>query len=233
VDVISISWGFLDDHPRIESALINAYRKNIIILAAASNHGLMDQIAFPARLRDYVICIGAARGDGMTAGLTAEDTEYQNYTAPGIGVLGASVKRSSFWGGYTTERKDGTSSATPIAAGIAALFIEYSDWNNLGEARRHENMLKLFSAMSAETGKTYRLLRPWTLVEQKVEEALNGRKTDNRTSLKMLKGSSAHYLLTLFIETDSRVRVLLESMDSTSYSQHSLIYLRAGKRKAT
>jgi subtilisin family serine protease len=159
VDVISLSWGFLDDHPRIESALINAYQKNIIILAAASNHGLMDQIAFPARLRDYVICIGAARGDGTTASLTAEDPEYQSYTAPGIGVLGASVKRS-LWGGYTTERKDGTSSATPIAAGIAALFIEYSRRNNLGEARSHENMLKLFSAISTETRNTYRLLRP-------------------------------------------------------------------------
>jgi subtilisin family serine protease len=194
--VISISWGFPDNHPRIESALINAYSKNITILAAASNHGLMDQIAFPARLRDYVICIGAARGDGMTASLTAEDPEYQGYTAPGIGVRGASVKRS-FWGGYTTKRKDGTSSATPIAAGIAALFIEYSHRNNLGEARSQGNMLKLFSAMSAETGNTYRLLRPWTLLdEQKVKEALNGRKTDNRTSLRMLKGSSAHCLLT-------------------------------------
>jgi hypothetical protein len=232
--VISISWGFPDNHPQIESALINAYQKNIIILAAASNHGLMDQIAFPARLRDYVICIGAARGDGTTASLTAEDPEYQSYTAPGIGVLGASVNRSLFWGGYTTERKDGTSSATPITAGIAALFIEYSRRNNLGEARSHENMLKLFSAMSAETGNAYRLLRPWTLLdEQKVEESLNGRQTDNRTSLRMLKGSSAQYLLTLIIETDSRVLVLLESMDGISYSQHPLIYLRAEKRTAT
>jgi subtilisin family serine protease len=231
--VISISWGFPGNHPRIESALINAYRKNIIILAAASNHGLMDRIAFPARFRDYVICIGAARGDGTTASLTAEDPEYQSYTAPGIGVLGASIKRSSFWGGYTTERKDGTSSATPIAAGIAALFIEYSSRNNLGEARSHENMLKLFSAMSAETGNAYRLLRPWTLLdEQKVEEALNGRKTDNRTSLRMLKGSSAHYSLTLIIETDNRVQVVLEKMDGISYSLHLLNISQRRKKKS-
>jgi hypothetical protein len=37
-------------------------------------------------------------------------------------------------------------------------------------------MLKLFSAMSAESDDTYRLLRPWTLLEEgKVKAALDGR----------------------------------------------------------
>jgi hypothetical protein len=81
-----------------------------------------------------------------------------------------------WWREYATERKDGTSSATPIAAGIAALFIEYSHRNGLGDAGSHESMLKLFSAMSAESGDTYRLLRPWTLLEEgKVKAALDGR----------------------------------------------------------
>jgi Subtilase family len=194
----------------------------------------MDQIAFPARLRQYVICIGAAHGDGKTASITAEDTEFQGYAVPGIGVCGASIKRTSSWGGYTTKRKDGTSSATPIAAGIAALFIEYSRGNNLGEARSHENMLKLFSAMSAETGDTYRFLRPWTLLdEEKVKAALDTRKTevDNRTLLRTIKGSSTHYLMILIIDADSRTQVLLEHMDGTCYSLQLLISVRAGKRK--
>jgi hypothetical protein len=166
--VISLSWGFPDDrpHPQIESALHNAHKKNIVILAAAANHGRMNQIAFPARLRDYVICIGAARGDGLIARFTAEDPLFQGFTAPGIGVCGASVRRISSWRGDMTERKDGTSSATPIAAGVAALFIEYCRRKGLGEAGSHENMLKLFSAMSAETGDTYRMLRPWTLIDE-------------------------------------------------------------------
>jgi hypothetical protein len=43
-----------------------------------------------------------------------------------------------------TERKDGTSSATPTAAGVAALFIEYCRTKKSGEAGSHQNMLKLF-----------------------------------------------------------------------------------------
>jgi subtilisin family serine protease len=197
--VISISWGFSDDHPRIKAALVNAHSKNIIILAAASNHGRMDQIAFPARLRDYVICIGAARGDGVTAVFTAEDPVFQSFTAPGKGVRGAGVRRPSWFGGYTTERKDGTSTATPIAAGVAALFIEYTRRNNYGDAGSHENMLKLFSAMSLNFGETYRFLTPWSLLdEEKLKDALRNRKTEsesritverkeNRTSLGMIE----------------------------------------------
>lgn len=120
--MISLSWGFPDDRPhlQIESALQNAHNKNIVILAAAANHGRMNQIAFPARLRDYVICIGAARRDGTIAGFTTEDAHFQGFTAPGVGVCGASVGRMSSWRGDRTERKDGTSSATPTAAGVAA-----------------------------------------------------------------------------------------------------------------
>lgn len=141
--MISLSWGIPDDrsHPQIETALRNAHSKDIVILAAAANHGRKNQIAFPARLRDHVICIGAAHRDGTTAGFTAADSHFQGFTAPGIGVCGASIKCMSSWGGDKTERKNGTSSATPIAAGIAALFIQYCRINKLGDARSYENML--------------------------------------------------------------------------------------------
>jgi hypothetical protein len=227
--VISISWGFPDDYSQIKDALVDAHSKNIIILAAAANHGKIDQIAFPARLRDHVICIGAATGTGMTTAFTAEDPLFQSFMAPGKGVHGASIRRTSWGKGYTTERKDGTSSATPIAAGVTALFLEYTHRNGFGEAGTHENMVKLFSAMSAETGDTYRLLRPWTLLDgEKVKAALERRKTevesciiveknDNRPTLRIIKGPSNRYLI-LIIDVDSQVHVLRERMDGTSFS---------------
>jgi hypothetical protein len=96
--VISISWGFpaAEEHPQIKAALRNAHSRNIIILAAAANHGMLDQIAFPARLRDHVICIGAAGGTGATTHFTAQDTLCQSFMAPGKGVRGASIRRTSW-----------------------------------------------------------------------------------------------------------------------------------------
>jgi subtilisin family serine protease len=63
VDVISISWGFPDESKNIAEALKEAHSKNVVILAAAANHGKRHPIAFPANFRNYVICIGAANGD--------------------------------------------------------------------------------------------------------------------------------------------------------------------------
>lgn len=227
--MISISWGFSKDHPRIKDALSKAHSKNIVILAAAANHGRLDQIAFPARSSKYVICIGAARGDGRATGFTAEDPEFQSFMAPGKGVLGASVRRT-WWGGYTTERKDGTSSATPIAAGVAALFIEYMRRNRYGVAS-HQNIFKLFSAMSADFGETYRLLCPWTLVdEEKVGAALNTRERKNRTQLGEIKRSFSRHLVILMIDTNSGVEVLLVNMKSIVHSLYLLTYQRKGKK---
>lgn len=148
----------------------------------------MGQIAFPARVHGYVICIGAATGSGVPslAGFITEDPNIESFTVPGIGVRGASIRPRL--GGYTSELRSGTSAATPIAAGVAVLFIEYSRLNNYRDAGSHQNMLKLFSAMSADSGVTYRLLCPWTLLgKKKVKAALDGHKPNN-LSLRRAKG---------------------------------------------
>jgi hypothetical protein len=227
--VISISWGFSKDHPRIKNALSKAHSKNIVILAAAANHGRLDQIAFPARSSKYVICIGAARGDGRATGFTAEDPEFQSFMAPGNGVLGASVRRT-WLGGYTTERKDGTSSATPIAAGVAALFIEYMRRTDRYEVASRQNIFKLFSDTSADFGETYRLLCPWTLDEEKVVRALNTPERKNRTQLGEIKRSLSHHLVILMIDTNSGVEVLLVNMNSIVRSSYLLTSQRKGKK---
>jgi hypothetical protein len=68
-----------------------------------------------------------------------------------------------------TKRFDGTSTATPIAAGIAALFIEYIRRlpNQVKDKNRHESMLKLFFKMSKEyPGETYCFLTPWLFLNE-------------------------------------------------------------------
>jgi hypothetical protein len=93
----------------------------------------------------------------------------EKYSALGEAVLGACPKRLSDKPGYDPEtqmiRLDGTSTATPIAAGIAAFIIDYT-WQFMdgNGAHDYESMRKLFAAMSKATiRKDYRYLAPWTL----------------------------------------------------------------------
>ena len=95
--------------------------------------------------------------------------EEEKYSALGEAVSGACPKHLCDQRGYDAKAKtirwDGTSTATPIAAAIAALFIDYS-WQFMDGygAWTYENMRKLFTRMSKATvEKDYRYLAPWSL----------------------------------------------------------------------
>ena len=82
----------------------------------------------------------------------------------GVAVNGASVPFKD----SLDERRSRSSTATPIAAGIAALLIDYSrqQLNNY-DAQDIDNMRKLFFAMSMETdGSPNRYLVLWSLFER-------------------------------------------------------------------
>jgi len=163
---MSLSWGFSRDQPGIEDiekALIDAHKNNIVILAAASNEGGLNKVAFPARLYDYVICIGATEGYGAVATFTTTDPDLQNYATLGKAVSGASLK-GLWYKSNATELRSGTSTATPIAAGIAALLIDYARRNDLKLEKSHKSMLKLFAKISYDKD-TYRFLAPSPLIK--------------------------------------------------------------------
>jgi hypothetical protein len=174
---MSISWGFhvSSGIEEIEEALIRAHNQNIVILAAASNEGDLNEVAFPARLRDFVICIGAATGHGAIGDFTASDPNFQHYAALGIAVRGASLK-DLWYRSNPTEIRRGTSTATPIAAGIAALLIDFARRNDC-KLKSHKAMLKLFAKFSRPKD-TYRVLASQqlsndpTILKKIIEDAL-------------------------------------------------------------
>jgi subtilisin family serine protease len=152
----------------IATALNHALEEGILVFASASNRGANFPITFPARLQG-IFCIGSADGLGAPSSYNPPFAGEEKYSALGEAVSGACPRTLAHERGYNAEhqtiRRDGTSTATPIAAGIAALFIDYT-WQIMdGDVvRSYENMRKLFIRMSTATvEKDYRYLAPWLL----------------------------------------------------------------------
>lgn len=118
--IINISGGQLTDEGEAEGWLRRAVQlcqeKNVLIVAAAGNDGcacLHVPAALPA-----VLAVGAMDDQGKPIGFSNWGKSYQDrgILAPGENILGAKP------GGGTT-RLSGTSFATPIATGVAALLL--------------------------------------------------------------------------------------------------------------
>lgn len=101
----------------IQSAILHAYSKNIILMAAAANHGGLRNVSYPAN-QEQVICISSTDGHGRASNFNPSPQRCNVFS-----VLGEAVP--SYWHLSGAQRKSGTSFATPIAAGIAAVTIEY------------------------------------------------------------------------------------------------------------
>jgi subtilisin family serine protease len=152
----------------LKEVLCEADSKHIIIFAAAGNDGRNLDIPFPASL-DIVFCVGATDGHGNRKSFSPPQKGVEKYSTLGEAVSAASNPDESCKCNpccYSSERRDGTSTATPIAAGIAALFIDYT--RSLNDptyyAGNRESMRKLLLKMSEGSGgSSYRYLTPWRL----------------------------------------------------------------------
>ena len=118
--IINISGGQLTDFGEAEGWLENAInlcqKKNILIVAAAGNDGCQC-LHVPAAL-PTVLAVGAMDAQGQPLDFSNWGSTYQTQgiLAPGEQILGAKP-------GGGTERLNGTSFATPIVSGAAALLL--------------------------------------------------------------------------------------------------------------
>lgn len=119
--IINISGGELSQSGEADPILANAVRacneNNILIVAAAGNDGC-ECLHVPAALNS-VLAVGAMNARGLPFDFSNWGKTYQTQgiLAPGEGILGAKP------GGDTVSRS-GTSFATPIVSGIAALLLD-------------------------------------------------------------------------------------------------------------
>lgn len=161
VDIISISWGLPRKIRALEIELANARKAKVLVFASASNAGANAEITFPASLPKIVFCIGSANSFGRRSDFSPPALGTEKYSTLGEGVNGAKILQDMEAPQNVKERRSGTSTATPIAAGIAALFVEYTrQFTSRGEgADNYDNLRKIFLKVSElSDGNPYRYL---------------------------------------------------------------------------
>ncbi|MDB9486090.1 PatA/PatG family cyanobactin maturation protease [Dolichospermum circinale CS-1225] len=118
--IINVSAGQLTDNGEAEGWLDKAVQlckdHNVLIVAAAGNDGC-DCLHVPASL-PTVLAVGAMNDQGKPIDFSNWGESYQNQgiLAPGENILGAKP-------GGGTQKLSGTSFATPIVSGVAALLL--------------------------------------------------------------------------------------------------------------
>jgi hypothetical protein len=168
--MIVMSFGFekeqdseIEEHS-ILKAIRHAHNNGITIFAAASNDGnnRPDHVCWPARALE-VICVHSGTGTGQSSWFTPGSHDNQR-----IMVLGECIK--SAWPPRLQSEKNvkfmsGTSCAAPIAAGIAAIVLDYArqvlpeeEWKRL---RRVDCMQRMLERMKDDRVRNYWWIRPW------------------------------------------------------------------------
>ncbi|MBO1057687.1 MAG: PatA/PatG family cyanobactin maturation protease [Dolichospermum sp. JUN01] len=118
--IINVSAGQLTDNGEAEGWLDKAVQlckdHNVLIVAAAGNDGC-ECLHVPASL-PTVLAVGAMNDQGKPIDFSNWGEKYQNQgiLAPGEHILGAKP-------GGGTQKLSGTSFATPIVSGVAALLL--------------------------------------------------------------------------------------------------------------
>jgi thermitase len=119
VRIISASWGSTQKSRALEDVIRKAYENDILFVAAAGN-ATTDNDRRPHFPSSYnvpnVVSVAALDRTDQLA-------KFSNYGAKSVAIAAPGVEILSTWLGNQYEEKSGTSMATPVVAGVAALIL--------------------------------------------------------------------------------------------------------------
>ncbi|KAK8127336.1 hypothetical protein PG984_008444 [Apiospora sp. TS-2023a] len=126
VDLISISFGYTDDHPLISDAISTATTRRhqkLVFFAAAANSGANQEEMFPAR-HPFVISMRATSSIGTPANFNPSLTDGARYA---FATLGIDVPSEPPDARDKPTIRSGSSIATAVSVGIAGMLLSYVD----------------------------------------------------------------------------------------------------------
>lgn len=119
VRIISASWGSTQRSRALEDVIRKAYENDILFVAAAGNATVNNDRNphFPSSYNvPNVVSVAALDRHDKLASFSNYGVKSVAIAAPGVDIL-------STWLGNAYEEKSGTSMATPIVSGVAALIL--------------------------------------------------------------------------------------------------------------
>jgi subtilisin family serine protease len=167
--IIVMPFAFPHRNEDIADAVDHADSHKVLLFAAASNRNDL-KLGFPACLPE-VICIYSNKTSTIPSTFCRLGKERKNnFSTIGDEVEGAWPLHLN--DGKETKRETGTSCSTPIAAGVAALILEYATQNGRHRVTRAKELKKklfmekvLFKCMTeGSTAGVYNLIEPWKLL---------------------------------------------------------------------
>ena len=119
VRIISASWGSTQKSRALEDVIRKAYENDILFVAAAGNSSVNNDRSphYPSSYNvPNVVSVAALdRNDQLAS--------FSNYGAKSVAVAAPGVDILSTWLQNAYEEKSGTSMATPVVSGVAALIV--------------------------------------------------------------------------------------------------------------
>ena len=148
VRIISASWGSTQRSRALEDVIRKAYENDILFVAAAGNSTVNNDRNphFPSSYNvPNVVSVAALDRHDQLASFSNYGVKSVAIAAPGVDIL-------STWLGNAYEEKSGTSMATPVVSGVAALVLSEHPRMSVDELKK--KLLASTDPIVALKGKT-------------------------------------------------------------------------------